>query len=155
MDISNVKQNYVLQNTAMPKDNISANRTDSATNTVNISNEGQEALMKDVPSVLDDLKYYQVAPWIADYMVALPTELGGKGGVEFGSKVVGQSDYEKNQYAGLAQKEYRAVLEEESFSSEEEYYNALITDKDYSAKLHERFLERMTKINEQLYSKLG
>jgi len=156
MNISDVSQSYRVQATTMLREySTSTSRVDTATNEINISNAAREAANNDKTSALDDLKLHQVAPWMADYMMSVSTELGGKGGVEFGSRVVGNSDYEKNQYAGLAQKEYQAVLEEENFNTIEEYNNALIVDKDYSVKLQERFMERMTEINQQLYSKLG
>jgi len=134
---------------------IDTHHIESTTNSVNISNQAQNALSKESLSGLEGLEQLQVAPWLADYKIIASTELGGKDQVEFGSKVVGQSDYEKSNYASLAQKEFNAVLEEAGISSQKEYYNALIVDEDYSAALHERFLERMNKVNEQLYSKLS
>jgi len=155
MNMNNIGQNYLSQNTTQPKAGIDTQYTEPTPNSVNISNKGQNTLIKENLSGLEGLEQFQVAPWLADYTVTASTELGGKGQAEFGSKVVGQSDYEKSNYASLAQKEFNAVLGEAGISSQKEYYNALIVDEDYSAALHERFLERMNKVNEQLYSKLS
>ena len=155
MNINNIGQNSPSQSTTQSKVVIDTHHTESTPNSVNISSKGQNTLSKEDLSGLEGLEQLQVAPWLADYKITASTELGGKVQVEFGSKVVGQSDYEKSNYASLAQKEFNAVLGEAGISSQKEYYNALIVNEDYSATLHERFLERMNKVNEQLYSKLS
>jgi hypothetical protein len=155
MEVGIVGQNYLSQGTVKPKVSFSNTDVGSINENVKISDKGQDVLKKENTSGLESLKQFQVAPWAADYMSMVSTELGGKGGVEFGAKVLGQSDYEKAQYAGLAQRELQAVLDEEGISSQAEYHKALVADEDYSAQLRERFLERMMKVNEQLYTKLS
>ncbi len=82
-----------------------------------------------------------------EYAVFVSTALGSNGKESYGSKLVGDSDRAKQDYAGLVQQEFRAVLSEAGITGNQEYYTAVFVDEQLSQTLQQRFFDKVNLLN--------
>jgi len=113
---------------------------------VAISKAGKDALGNDKQA---DAKLEQLAlpPWMKEYAVFVSTALGSNGKESYGSKLIGDSDRAKQDYAGLVQQEFRAVLSEAGITGNQEYYTAVFVDEQLSQTLQQRFFDKVNLLN--------
>ncbi|MCJ8340544.1 MAG: hypothetical protein MJK10_18925 [Pseudomonadales bacterium] len=147
MQISSISQTYLQPNGKTYSTATVNTEPSEKSDNVALSKAGKAALIND-KQVDAKLEHLALPPWMKEYTVFVSTNLGGSPKETYGSKLIGDSDRAKQDYAGLVQNEFRAVLNEAGISGDQQYYTAFFVDQDLSKLLEQRFLDKIDLLNE-------